>query len=126
MHCVAWMLLIMPSALDKKVSGLLNMFRVAPQSWVMLDKDKTFVPLPKEKVLFTSPSRTTLTLQTPNLYPGKTPLHISSNGGVAFLTNQRVLQLARPTSVLFANGTVSWYTYRPRLIPRWNRSWHRF
>ena len=76
------------------------MMRAQPNSWVMLDESKNFVPLPKEKVLFTSPPRTTLALQTPNTYPGKTPLNLSSSGGVAFLTNQRVgpLVLYRPES----------------------------
>ena len=84
----------MSPALDakkkKKKTGWLNMFRVEPGSWVMLDENQNFVPLPKEKVLFTSPPRTTLTLQTPNSYPGKNPWNASSSGGVAFLTNQRV------------------------------------
>ena len=56
----------------------------------MLDDSKRFVPLPQEKILFTSPPRTTLALQTPNSYPGKEPLSLHSSGGTAFLTNQRV------------------------------------
>ena len=56
----------------------------------MLDEHKRFVPLPGEQILFTSPPRTTLALQTSNTYPGKEPLAIHSAGGVAFLTNQRV------------------------------------
>ena len=59
-------------------------------SWVMLDERKGFVPLPRERILFTSPPRTALALQTPNSYPGKTPISINSPGGVAYLTNQRV------------------------------------
>ena len=59
-------------------------------SWVMLDATKGFVPLPKERVLFTSPPRTTLTLQSPNSFPGKEPLNLNSNGGTGFVTNQRV------------------------------------
>ena len=59
-------------------------------SWVMLDDRKNFVPLPREKILFTSPPRTSLTLQTPNSYPGKEPLSIKCGSGTAFITNQRV------------------------------------
>ncbi|KAI4151668.1 MAG: hypothetical protein LQ341_000866 [Variospora aurantia] len=59
-------------------------------SWVMLDSSKRFVPLPREQIHFTSPPRTTLSLQTPNSYPGKEPLSITSNSGTAYVTNQRV------------------------------------
>lgn len=59
----------------------------------MLDDSKRFVPLPQEKILFTSPPRTTLALQTPNSYPGKEPLSLQSSGGTAFLTNQRLVYL---------------------------------
>ncbi|MCJ1416587.1 hypothetical protein MMC32_002925 [Xylographa parallela] len=62
-------------------------------SWVMLDERKGFVPLPRERILFTSPPRTALALQTPNSYPGKTPVSINSSGGVAYLTNQRLVYL---------------------------------
>ena len=88
----------MTLSLDKKLHTLLNMARVQPPSWVMLDENQDFVPLAKEKVLFTSPPRTTLTLQTPNTYPGKS-YHLGSNGGVAFLTNQRVTLLSPSTVV---------------------------
>ena len=71
-------------------TGILNKIRAWCDSWVMLDEQNRFVPLPGEQILFTSPPRTTLALQTPNSYPGKEPLAINSSGGVAFLTNQRV------------------------------------
>jgi hypothetical protein len=61
-----------------------------PNSWVMLSETEGFVRLPGERTLFTSPPRTTLSLQTPNTYPGAQPLSISSSAGFAFLTNQRV------------------------------------
>lgn len=51
---------------------------------------RDFVPLPRERILHASPSRTTLSLTTPNSYPGKTPLSITSKGGIAYVTNQRV------------------------------------
>ncbi|KAL8949257.1 MAG: hypothetical protein Q9222_004613 [Ikaeria aurantiellina] len=62
----------------------------------MLDLNHKFVLLPRERVYFTSPSRTTLSLQTPNSYPGKEPLSISCSGGIAYITNQRIVYL--PTS----------------------------
>ncbi|KAL8818532.1 MAG: hypothetical protein Q9223_002855 [Gallowayella weberi] len=61
--------------------------------WVMLDSNHKFVPLSGERILFTSPSRTSLSLQTPNSYPGKEPLSISSSGGTAYITNQRIVYL---------------------------------
>jgi hypothetical protein len=67
-----------------------NGSRLTEISWVMLDANKHIVPLPKEKILFYSPPRTTLTLTTPNSYPGKEPLNLGSNGGTAYVTNQRV------------------------------------
>ena len=118
----------MSPAVSAKLNGLLNMFRVAPHSWVMLDENKNFVPLPKEKVLFTSPPRTTLTLQSPNSYPGKTPLHISSSGGVAFLTNQRVISTPLfPASLLPQTNTVRSSSTSParrsrRCNPLWRPS----
>ena len=69
--------------------AFLNMLIV--ESWVMLDSaSKDFVRLPREKVLFTSPPRTSLQLQSPNSYPGKEPVNIKSNDGKATITNQRV------------------------------------
>ncbi|KAL9001272.1 MAG: hypothetical protein Q9169_000163 [Polycauliona sp. 2 TL-2023] len=62
-------------------------------NWVMLNPQHKFVPLPGERILLTSPSRTTLSLQTPNSYPGKEPLNISSSGGTAYITSQRVVYL---------------------------------
>ncbi|KAL8683596.1 MAG: hypothetical protein Q9186_000508 [Xanthomendoza sp. 1 TL-2023] len=66
------------------------------QIWVMLDSSRIFVRLSGERIFFTSPSRTSLSIQTPNSYPGKEPLNISSSGGTAYITNQRIVYL--PTS----------------------------
>ncbi|KAL9013195.1 MAG: hypothetical protein Q9173_002093 [Seirophora scorigena] len=67
----------------------------------MLDSNQRFVPLPRERIHFTSPSRTTLSLQTPNSYPGKEPLSITSNSGTAYVTNQRIVYLpGAPTAQL--------------------------
>ncbi|KAL9046436.1 MAG: hypothetical protein Q9214_000723 [Letrouitia sp. 1 TL-2023] len=59
----------------------------------MLDAAKTIIPLPREKILYASPPRTTLSLQTPNSYPGKEPLAVHSSSGTAFVTNQRLKEL---------------------------------
>lgn len=56
----------------------------------MLEGPQNFVRLPREKILFTSPTRTSLALTTPNTYPGKEPLSLKSSDGRAIITNQRV------------------------------------
>lgn len=67
----------------------------------MLDGPHTFVPLPREKTLFTSPPRTTLTLQTPNTFPGKEPFSVKCSDGKAIITNQRLIYLpTTPTLIL--------------------------
>ncbi|KAL8710706.1 MAG: hypothetical protein Q9220_004724 [cf. Caloplaca sp. 1 TL-2023] len=82
---------------DLRLSGNLGSeSSIMALNWVMLDANHKFVPLPRERVYFTSHSRTTLSLQTPNSYPGKEPLSISSSGGTAYITNQRIVYL--PTS----------------------------
>ena len=59
-------------------------------SWVMLSDTEGFIRLPGERILYTSPPRTTLSLQTQNTYPGAQPLSINSSAGCVHLTNQRV------------------------------------
>ncbi|MCJ1230853.1 hypothetical protein MMC12_007527, partial [Toensbergia leucococca] len=67
----------------------------------MLDQSRNIIPLPREKVLFTSPPRTALALKTPNSFPGKEPLAIHSSAGTAVLTNQRLVYLpSTPTPQL--------------------------
>jgi len=56
----------------------------------MLSETEGFVPLPGEQRLYTSPPRTTLSLQTLNKYPGKEPFSIQSSSGCVYLTNRRV------------------------------------
>lgn len=66
-----------------------------------------FVPLPRERILYTSPSRTSFVLQTSNPYPGKEPFKVSSNGGgLAFVTNQRVVYLPSTKSPHFESFSV--------------------
>ena len=81
---------INPSYLSHSMLCLMGEDLCLSFSWVMLDDKKSLVPLPREKILFNSPPRTSLTLQTPNSYPGKEPLSIQCSSGTAFITNQRV------------------------------------
>lgn len=62
-------------------------------NWVMLDGPSSYIRLPREKTVFTSPARTSLALQTPNSYPGKEPLNIKCADGKAIITTQRVCPL---------------------------------
>ncbi|KAI9673199.1 MAG: hypothetical protein M1817_003062 [Caeruleum heppii] len=64
-----------------------------PKSWVMLSESEVFVPLPGERKMYTSPPRTSLSLKTPNSYPGKEPMSIESSAGCVHLTNQRIIYL---------------------------------
>jgi len=60
-------------------------------SWVMTSpNEQGFVKLPNELLLFTSPPRTSLEISTPNNYPGAEPFSSKSDGGVVYITNQRV------------------------------------
>ncbi|OCL07561.1 thiolase [Glonium stellatum] len=70
-------------------------------NWVMLSEGGGFTPLPGEKTLYTSPPRTTLSLQSLNKYPGKEPYIIQSSAGCVHLTNRRLIYLpASPTPEL--------------------------
>ncbi|KAL4808344.1 hypothetical protein BDV18DRAFT_134769 [Aspergillus unguis] len=62
-------------------------------NWVMLDERKGFVHLPSERLLYTSPPRTSLALQPPPSYTGKDSLSLQSSAGQIYLTNQRVVYI---------------------------------
>ncbi|KAI9806128.1 MAG: hypothetical protein M1833_004535 [Piccolia ochrophora] len=62
-------------------------------NWVMLHDTEGFVRLPGERTLYTSPPRTSLSLSTPNTYPGSQPFSASSSAGCVHLTNQRIVYL---------------------------------
>ncbi|KAF4633448.1 hypothetical protein G7Y89_g4673 [Cudoniella acicularis] len=74
----------------------------ASKSWVMTTPGSDgFIKLPNETLLFTSPPRTSLQLSTPNTYPGSQPYSAKSDGGVAYMTNQRIVYLpSTPTAEL--------------------------
>ncbi|KAL4871643.1 hypothetical protein BDV12DRAFT_17572 [Aspergillus spectabilis] len=70
-------------------------------NWVMLDEQKGFVHLPNERVLYTSPARTSLALQPLPSYTGRESLSLQSSTGRVYLTNQRVVYIpAQRTSEL--------------------------
>ena len=61
------------------------------RSWVMLSEaDGGFTPLPGEQRLYTSPRRTTLSLQSLNKSSDKQPYSLQSSAGCVYLTNRRV------------------------------------
>ncbi|KIW02009.1 uncharacterized protein PV09_06515 [Verruconis gallopava] len=63
-------------------------------NWVMLDDNGGgFTPLPGEQRLYTSPSRTALSIQSVNKFPGKQPFTLQSSAGTAYLTNRRLVYL---------------------------------
>ncbi|KAL2823924.1 hypothetical protein BDW59DRAFT_91112 [Aspergillus cavernicola] len=62
-------------------------------NWVMLDERKGFVHLPNERLLYTSPPRTSLALQPPPSYTGAESLSLQSSTGRVYLTNQRVVYI---------------------------------
>ncbi|KAL2819457.1 hypothetical protein BJX63DRAFT_11046 [Aspergillus granulosus] len=62
-------------------------------NWVMLDVSKGFVYLPNERLLYTSPPRTSLTLQPLPSYTGGEKLSLQSSAGKVYLTNQRIVYI---------------------------------
>ncbi|KAL2852385.1 hypothetical protein BJY01DRAFT_208219 [Aspergillus pseudoustus] len=62
-------------------------------NWVMLDESKGFVYLPNERLLYTSPSRTSFALQPLPSYTGSEKLSLQSSAGKVYLTNQRVVYI---------------------------------
>ncbi|OBT63688.1 hypothetical protein VE03_06176 [Pseudogymnoascus sp. 23342-1-I1] len=66
------------------------------KSWVMVSPESSepFVKLPNERILYRSPIRTSLTLSSPpNTHSSIQPWSVSSDGGVAYITNQRIVYI---------------------------------
>ncbi|KAL4788127.1 hypothetical protein BJX76DRAFT_316441 [Aspergillus varians] len=72
-------------------------------NWVMIDERKGFVHLPNEKLLYTSPPRTSFTLQPPPAYTGQDSLSLQSSAGQVYLTNQRVVYIPAQRSEEFGS-----------------------
>ncbi|KAJ5779413.1 hypothetical protein N7457_007133 [Penicillium paradoxum] len=62
-------------------------------NWVMLDDQDGFVRLPNERLIYTSPPRTSVSLTPPSGYKGAEKLSVHSSAGCIHLTNQRVVYL---------------------------------
>jgi hypothetical protein len=56
----------------------------------MLNDQEGFVHLPNERLIYSSPPRTSLALTPPSGYKGKETLSVQSSAGCIHLTNQRV------------------------------------
>ncbi|KAI9375295.1 hypothetical protein BJX61DRAFT_170334 [Aspergillus egyptiacus] len=67
-------------------------------NWVMLDDRKGFIHLPNERLLYTSPPRTSFTLQPLPSYTGSESLSLQSSTGRVYLTNQRVVYIPEKRS----------------------------
>lgn len=71
---------------------LLSQQKLKHDSWVMTSPGaEGFVKLPNERILYTSPPRTSLQISTPNPFPGSQPYTSKNDAGVAYITNQRVI-----------------------------------
>ncbi|KAL2000413.1 hypothetical protein VTN02DRAFT_3097 [Thermoascus thermophilus] len=67
----------------------------------MLHERDGFVRLPNEQLIYTSPPRTSLSLQPPSQYSSRASFSIQSSAGIIYLTNQRIVYLpAQPTQQL--------------------------
>lgn len=62
-------------------------------NWVMLHDQEGFVRLPNERIVYSSPPRTSLALTPPSGYKGPEALSIQSSAGCIHLTNQRIVYL---------------------------------
>ena len=61
------------------------------KSWVMTSPtEEGFIRLPNEKILYASPPRTSLSISSMSSFPGTEPFSVKSDGGVVYITNQRV------------------------------------
>ncbi|PTU18270.1 hypothetical protein P175DRAFT_0535184 [Aspergillus ochraceoroseus IBT 24754] len=67
-------------------------------NWVMLHERDTFVRLPNEQLIYTSPPRTSFALQPLPSYTGRDSLSLQSSTGRVYLTSQRVVYIPAQTS----------------------------
>ena len=92
----------MPSLETKAQEGAIHKMHKSisnrKNSWVMIAETGGYTPLPGEQTLYTSPPRTTLSLQTPNRHTPSQSYSQQCKSGVVYLTNRRVrcISLASP------------------------------
>ncbi|KAJ5679362.1 hypothetical protein N7462_007606 [Penicillium macrosclerotiorum] len=67
-------------------------------NWVMLHDQEGFVRLPNERLIYSSPPRTSLALTPPPSYKGQEALSVQSSAGCIHLTNQRIVYLPAQSS----------------------------
>jgi len=67
----------------------------------MLHENEGFVPLPHEKIVYSSPPRTSLSLQPVNPHSGNDPFSVQSSSGCVHLTNQRIVYLPMQSTSQF-------------------------
>lgn len=61
------------------------------KSWVMTSSNEAgFVKLPNERILYTSPPRTSLQISATTTSTGAEPYSAKSDAGVVYISNQRV------------------------------------
>lgn len=72
-------------------------------SWVMLHDQEGFVRLPNERLVYSSPPRTSLALTPLPSYKGQETLSVQSSAGCIYLTNQRVRPILRSALIRGTN-----------------------
>ncbi len=68
-------------------------------SWVMLNQDGGIIPMPNERILYTSRPRIGLDISTPRQFRLTEPFAVKSDSGLAYITNQRVSPPPFPSSL---------------------------
>jgi hypothetical protein len=74
-------------------------------SWVMIAETGGYTPLPGEQTLYTSPPRTTLSLQTANRHTPSQSYSQQCKSGVVYLTNRRVCCISLPAVFVCDTGS---------------------
>ncbi|KAB8299849.1 hypothetical protein EYC80_000095 [Monilinia laxa] len=62
-------------------------------NWVMTSNEAGFVKLPNERILYSSPPRTSLQISTTTTSTGVEPYSAKSEAGIVYITNQRIVYL---------------------------------
>ncbi|KAK2762056.1 hypothetical protein FQN54_001063 [Arachnomyces sp. PD_36] len=87
------------ASLNKK-NAIARKIRSYSNSWVMLHEREGFVLLTHERIIYTSPPRTGLSLQS-NSQSSSEPVSIQSGTGCVHLTNQRIVYLPQQQTPQF-------------------------